>query len=286
MRMDLKPLLDTALAAARDAATIHRAQLGRVAIEDWGEKGVADFVTYVDREAERAIVDRIRHDWPDHRVLAEEAAHTDGADVPRDADALWVIDPLDGTTNYLHRYPQYAASVAFVHRGEPLVGVVLAGATGQTWTAVRAGGAFLDGARIHVSTIPETRSALIGTGFPFKLLDQLPKYQEQFARVVRRTAGVRRAGSAALDLCAVASGWFDGFWELYLAPWDVAAGALLVREAGGRITRLDGTGDVVGHGPIVAGNPYIHAHLLDLLGGDSAADGATDLSARGPADQD
>jgi myo-inositol-1(or 4)-monophosphatase len=273
--MDFKPLLDTALAAAHDAVAVHRAHLGRVGIDAWTEKGAADFVTFVDHEAERAIVDRIRRDWPDHRILAEEAAAIDGGDVPADADALWVIDPLDGTTNYLHGYPQYAASIAFVRRGEPLVGVVHAGATGETWTAVRGGGAFHDGKRIHTSTIRDLPSTLIGTGFPFKLLDQLPKYQEQFARVVRRTAGIRRAGAAALDLCAVASGWFDGFWELYLAPWDVAAGALLVREAGGRVTRLDGDENVVGHGPIVAGNPYIHGSLLEILraegaGGDRA----------------
>jgi myo-inositol-1(or 4)-monophosphatase len=262
--MDLGPLLDTALAAARDAVGVHQRHLGRVDVREWSEKGTADFVTYVDREAESAIVERVRRDWPGHLVLAEEAATADSP-VPRDTESLWVVDPLDGTTNYLHRYPQFAASVAFVRRGDPLVAAVVSGATGEAWTAVRGGGAFHDGSPIHVSEIRALKAALIGTGFPFKTVEVLPTYQEQFARVLRSSAGIRRGGSAALDLCYVAAGFFDGFWELYLAPWDIAAGALIVREAGGLITRLDGDHDVVGYGPILAGNPYIHGRLRGLL---------------------
>jgi myo-inositol-1(or 4)-monophosphatase len=264
--MDLRPLLATALDAARAATAIHRAHLGRVDVEDWSEKGVADFVSYVDHEAESAVIARIRDTYADHQFLAEEAAAAPDAALPAaDADWLWVIDPLDGTTNYLHGYPQYAASVAVSHRGELLAGAVVSGATGQEWSAVRGGGAFHDGTRIHVSAVLRLELALIGTGFPFKTLHQMPKYLDQFDRITRRTAGIRRAGSAALDLCYVASGFFDGFWELYLAPWDVAAGALIIREAGGLITRTDGSADVVGHGPIVAGNPYIHPALREMV---------------------
>ena len=264
--MNLTPLLETALAAGREAAGVHRAHVGRVHINDWSEKGAADFVTYVDREAEAAVVDRIRGSFPDHLFLAEEAATTVDAELPAlDAEWLWIVDPLDGTTNFLHGYPQYAASVACLHRGEVVAGAVVSGATGESWTAVRGGGAFHDGERIHVSGVDRMKLALIGTGFPFKTLHLLPKYLEQLDRVLRRTAGIRRGGAAALDLCHVAAGSFDGFWELYLAPWDVAAGTLVIREAGGLITRTDGSADVVGHGPIVAGNPYIHPAIRQLV---------------------
>jgi myo-inositol-1(or 4)-monophosphatase len=175
-------------------------------------------------------------------------------------DWTWIIDPLDGTTNYLHGYPVYAVSIARRAGGELEAAVVLNSATGEEWTAVRGGGAYLNGARIRVSQIDRLPRALIGTGFPFKALHLLPR-----TRAARggpsRHSGVRRAGSAALDLCHVATGWFDGFWELTLAPWDVAAGALIVREAGGVVTRLDGSEDVLGHGSILAGNPAIHAAL-------------------------
>jgi myo-inositol-1(or 4)-monophosphatase len=264
--MNLTALLDTALLAAHDAAAVHRKHLGRVATADWSEKGAADFVTYVDREAEAVIIERIRATWPDHQFLAEEAATTPGAALPAaDADWLWIIDPLDGTTNFLHGYPQYAASVAVARRGELVAGAVVSGATGEAWSAARGGGALHDGRPIRVSAVRDLKIALIGTGFPFKTLDLLPKYQKQFAAILPRTAGIRRGGSAALDLCHVASGFFDGFWELYLAPWDVAAGTLIIREAGGLVTRPDGGSDVVGHGPIVAGNPYIHAGIRRLV---------------------
>lgn len=273
--MDLSAILDVARAAALDAVAVQRRYLGQVAVEDWSEKGIADFVTHVDREAEAAIVARIERTFPGHAVLAEEAATADrgtGEAAARqsgggagDADWLWVIDPLDGTTNYLHRYPVYAVSIGVMQHEEPMVAVVRHGVTDQEWLAVRGGGAWLDGERIHVSGIDRLSHALIGTGFPFKALDLLPDFTAQFAAVLRGSAGVRRAGAAALDLCHVASGWFDGFWELSLAPWDVAAGTLMVREAGGIVTRLNGDPSVIGAGSLLAGNPAIHAALRDTL---------------------
>jgi myo-inositol-1(or 4)-monophosphatase len=182
-----------------------------------------------------------------------------------DAEWVWIVDPLDGTTNFLHRYPMYAASVAVARRGELMAGAVISGATGEEWHAVRGGGAFLNGRPIRVSTLGVMTHALIGTGFPFKTPHQLPAYVLQFQRLLRGSAGIRRAGAAAIDLCCVASGWFDGFWELWLAPWDVAAGTLIVREAGGRVTRPDGDADILGAGAIVAGNPDIHEKLLEIL---------------------
>lgn len=267
MEIDKDILLSVARDAAREAVAVHRARLGEVSAEQWSEKGVADFVSFVDHEAEERIVARIRATFPDHAILAEEAATADGARagaVPDDG-WIWIIDPLDGTTNFLHRYPMYAASVAVAFRGELQAGAVMNGASGEEWWAAAGDGAFRDGEPIGVSSIDRLSRALIGTGFPFKTIHVLPRYLEQFARLLRGSAGIRRAGAAALDLCHVASGWFDGFWELSLAPWDVAAGALIVREAGGVVTRTDGDPDVLGPGSILAGNPAIHAAMLELL---------------------
>ena len=266
----MSELLNVARQAARDAAAVHREFLGRVAVAEWSEKGTADFVTHVDRRAESAIVERLRAHFPEHRVLAEEdaAERGDSSGVTMGAGAdewTWIIDPLDGTTNYLHGYPVYAVSIGVARAGKLEAGFVLNSATGEEWSAVRNGGAFLDGSRIGVSSIDVLSRALIGTGFPFKALHQLPVYTLQLAAVLRATSGVRRAGSAALDLCHVATGVFDGFWELDLAPWDVAAGALIVREAGGVVTRLDGSSDILGSGSLLAGNPVIHAGLGELV---------------------
>ncbi|HEX6941003.1 MAG TPA: inositol monophosphatase family protein [Longimicrobiales bacterium] len=269
-----RELLETALDAARAAVDVHRRHLGRVRVEDWSEKGVADFVTHVDREAEERILGLVTGRFPDHAVLAEEGA-TAVAEAPAGSPAvaapdaaewLWVIDPLDGTTNFLHGYPMYSASVAVLHRGEPVAGAVVSGATGEEWTALRGGGAFRDGMPIRVSAIDRLKLALIGTGFPFKTIHELPRYLRQLDGVLRRTAGIRRGGSAALDLCHVATGYLDGFWELSLAPWDFAAGALVVREAGGIVTTVDGDAlDLRAGGSVLAGNPAIHQALRNLL---------------------
>ncbi len=265
-------LLEVALAAAREAVAIHEQHLGSVPPEAWAAKGIADFVTHVDREAEDRIVSRILADFPDHAILAEEAStggNTQALGLAgRDPTWQWIIDPLDGTTNFLHRYPMYAASVAVAHEGELVAGVVASGPSGDVWWAVHGRGAFRNGNRISVSGTRHMPHALIGTGFPFKVPAHLPAYLGQLERVLRNTAGVRRAGSAALDLCHVATGWFDGFWELSLAPWDVAAGTLIVREAGGVVTRLDGGSDVIGaDGSVLAGNARVHEALGDMVRG-------------------
>lgn len=240
--------------------------MGRLKPGDAAEKGVSDFVTRVDHEAESRIVARIRAAFPSHRILAEEGGG-DPAGGPEGAGSgwLWVIDPLDGTTNFLHGYPAYSVSIAALRDGVPEVGVVASAATGETWTAVRGRGAFRNGERIRVSGVDRLGPALIGTGFPFKALDRLPLYLRQFDRILRRTSGIRRAGSAAMDLCHVASGYLDGFWELVLAPWDVAAGVLMVREAGGIVTRLDGSEPGTESGSLLAGNPVVYAALGDIL---------------------
>jgi myo-inositol-1(or 4)-monophosphatase len=278
--MDPQHLLDVAFAAARDAVAVHRTHLGAVTAEDWSEKGVADFVTFVDHEAEASIVAHIRQAFPAHAVLAEEEATAGGAAAEVASDGYtWIIDPLDGTTNFLHRYPMYAVSIAVACGGELQAAVVINSATGEEWSAALGGGAFRNGERIGVSSIERVPRALIGTGFPFKALHLLPLYLRQFDRILRSSAGIRRAGAAAVDLCHVASGYFDGFWELSLAPWDIAAGALIVREAGGVITRPDGDPRVLGSGAIVAGNPHIHARLLELL--EQASETEVETASRG-----
>jgi myo-inositol-1(or 4)-monophosphatase len=263
--VDFQPVLQVARDAARKAVEVHRLHVGQVSTDQWSRKGTADFVTHVDREAERRVLQCIRDAFPDHATLAEEEASDAGRDLAPDDEWLWIIDPLDGTTNFLHRYPMYAVSIAVANRGRLAAGVVYASATDEEWWAVRGAGAFRNGNPITVSNIHRLDQALIGTGFPFKMMDRIDEYVPQFTAVLGASSGIRRAGSAALDLCHLASGWFDGFWELSLAPWDVAAGALIAREAGAIVTRMDGSADILGHGSILAGNPAIHAQLGERL---------------------
>ncbi|MDX2192637.1 MAG: inositol monophosphatase family protein [Gemmatimonadales bacterium] len=231
----------------------------------WSAKGARDFVTHVDRTAEMLIREMLLAAEPSGRVLGEELS-PDEPDVRR--GLVWVVDPLDGTTNFLHGYPQYAISIAAAVDGELLAGVVRHGARGDRYTAARGAGAFLDGTRLRVSTIDDPAFALIGTGFPFSDLSRWEAYQRQFRAVAGAAAGIRRAGAAALDLADVSAGRFEGFWELRLSPWDIAAGIVLIREAGGVITDFDGTPlSGLERCGVVAGNPAMHAWLLRTLAG-------------------
>ena len=268
--MEWNEVRRVALQAARGAAELHQQHVGRVRPEQWGSKGTSDFVTFVDREAEQHIVQCIRAAFPEHDVMAEESFGED----PQVAnthwakrDWVWIVDPLDGTTNFLHGYPVYCASVAVANRGRLVAAAVVSGPTAECWSATLGQGAERNGATIRVSGITDLKPALIGTGFPFKNLDLLAGYLQQFDRVMRQSSGVRRAGSAALDLCHVASGYLDGFWELELNPWDFAAGALLVQEAGGLITGIDEGLNLFERGSVLAGNAPIHAALRHLLHG-------------------
>jgi len=236
----------------------------RPAVQTWTEKGQHDFATEVDRAAEGLIAEILAREEPDSVIVGEELS-------PKRqlrGKLVWIVDPLDGTTNFLHGYPQYAVSIAAMVDGKLAAGVVHDICRKRTYSAARGGGAFEDGTRVVVSAVSEPRLALVGTGFPFKALHLLQQYLSQFAAVLGATSGIRRAGSAALDLADLATGRLDAFWELHLAPWDIAAGALLIREAGGVITRPDGAVDVLSgdqHGAIVAGNAALHRWLLDLL---------------------
>ncbi|HET9440788.1 MAG TPA: inositol monophosphatase family protein [Longimicrobiales bacterium] len=263
---EYKQALAVARRAARAAADVHQAHLGQVKAEDWSNKGIADFVTYVDREAEAEIVACIQQTYHDHHILAEESSDSvDSAPSP-DSEWTWIVDPLDGTTNFLHQFPMYCASVGLLHRGEPAAAAVVCGSTGEEWTAARGAGAFRNGSRIAVSQTSDLGRALIGTGFPFKLPHLLTAYLRQFDHIIRQVSDLRRGGSAALDLCYVASGFLDGFWELDLRPWDYAAGVLMIQEAGGQVSGLSGPPIwSAGGGGLIAGNPHIYSQLVRML---------------------
>ncbi len=262
----MHPFLATALDAAEAAAAVHRRWSGRVGVREATLKGVSDFVSRADVEAQQAALAVIRTRHPHHEVLAEE----DDPDQPPPSGhaPLWVVDPIDGTTNYLHGHPMYAVSIAVVVDGRPEVGVVTCPPTSERWWATRGGGAFKNGKPIHVSDPPDLRTALVGTGFPFKAIHLLEEYLGQLGRVLRNSAGVRRGGAAALDLAFLASGQFDAFWELDLKPWDVMAGILLIEEAGGVVTRVDGSPIDLEPGSILgAANPEIQRAVAKLVNG-------------------
>jgi myo-inositol-1(or 4)-monophosphatase len=256
-----RALLATCVAAAVRGADVIRGFTNRRGTLEWEEKAHADFVSAVDRASEEAIAEIVRARHPDARMVGEELA----PDVSTLTGVTFVADPLDGTTNYLHDFPWYCVSIAALVDGEPAAGAILNVPTGELFTATAGGGARLSGQPIAVSRIDVPSRALIGTGFPFKRAEEIESYLRVIAAVMRDVAGLRRPGSAALDLADVACGRFDAFWELSLAPWDVAAGILLVREAGGLVTDLEGGPARVAHGPIVAGNPAMHAWLLEQL---------------------
>jgi myo-inositol-1(or 4)-monophosphatase len=257
---DLVKLAET----AADRAGEYLRSAARPATQAWTEKGQHDFATEVDRAAESVITEILSRGAPDSIIVGEELS-------PQRAvrgDVVWVVDPLDGTTNFLHGYPQYAVSIGCVVEGKLAAGVIHDVCRNSTYRATRGGGAFEGMTRLSVSAISEPRLALIGTGFPFRALERLPAYLAQFAAVTGAASGIRRAGSAALDLADVAAGRLDGFWELQLSPWDIAAGALLIREAGGMVTRLDGGTDILtgdSDGSIVAGNGAIYRWLIELI---------------------
>lgn len=265
-------LLETAREAADAATAIHRRDVGAT-LSGATQKARADYVSRTDIDAQEAALAVIRRRHPDHVVLAEESDETVEAQLARwDGRPLWIVDPLDGTANYLHGHPMYSASVAVAVDGEPAVGVVASGSTGERWWGARGLGAFKNGRRIRVSNPCPLIEALVGTGFPFKRLELLPDYLGQFERALRSASGIRRGGSAALDLAYVAQGSLDAFWEETLMPWDFAAGVVLIREAGGVVTGLGGEAPKLIEGPVRAANcPELLAALDDVLHGGPSA---------------
>ena len=258
--MSALDLLHRAKAAAERAATYLRSVEPPADPQRWTAKGTRDFVTEVDRAAERIISDVLLGGPDGGQIVGEELS-------PRvvTTGLVWVVDPLDGTTNFLHQYPSYAVSVAAALDGVLQAGVILHVTRNEIYSATRGGGAWMGERRLRVSPISDPGFSLIGTGFPFRNLSRLEEYQRQFGRVSGATSGIRRAGSAALDLADVAAGRFDGFWEQHLSAWDIAAGTLLIREAGGLVTDFSGRDIGVEHTGVVAGNPGIHPWLLEIL---------------------
>ena len=255
----MHPLLNIAIGAARRAGDVITRSLDRVGTLTVSEKNRNDFVSEVDRAAEQVLIAAIRKAYPAHGFLAEESGAAPGDDY------TWVIDPLDGTTNFLHGFPQFAVSVACRHRGRAEVAVVLDPMRGELFTAERGAGTQLDGRRLRVSQRASLDGALIGTGFPFRENRRwLRPYLAMLERVMDATAGVRRPGAASLDLAYVAAGRLDGFWEAGLSPWDTAAGNLLITEAGGRVGDFTG-GEYRDGGHLLAGNPRVFAALADLF---------------------
>ncbi|HJU72491.1 MAG TPA: inositol monophosphatase family protein [Gemmatimonadaceae bacterium] len=259
--MTREELLAACRAAAREAATFIEQQSRRLRELDWQPKARVDFVSMVDTGAEERIRAMLLRCFPDARIIGEELS----PDETRMDGLVFAVDPLDGTTNFLHGYPQYAVSIAAMMDGTLEACVVHDVPRAVQYTASRGDGAYREAERITVSRIENPGRALIGTGFPFRDPQQLEPYMGGFQRVAREAAGIRRAGAAALDLVDVACGRFDAFWELSLSSWDVAAGILLVREAGGVVTDINGVEKTVSHGSVVAGNPVMHNWLLKAL---------------------
>ncbi len=255
----MHPLLNTAVKAARQAGRIILRHLDRADSLTVTAKGRNDFVTEVDRAAESEIIDIIRAGYPDHGILAEESGSHSGDRFE------WIIDPLDGTTNFLHGFPQFAVSIAIRQLGRLEHGVIFDPLRNELFTASRGKGAQLNDRRIRVSRVHRLDGALLATGFPFKDLPRMEVWIDTFRALLPRTSGVRRAGSAALDLAYVAAGRCDGFWEFGLNIWDIAAGALLIEEAGGLLTDPAGGHDYLVSGDVVAANAEIQPEMLRLI---------------------
>jgi myo-inositol-1(or 4)-monophosphatase len=253
-------MLNTAVKAARKAASIiTRAShdIDKLTIQT---KQQNDFVSEVDRAAEDAIISVLQEAYPTHGFIAEESG-------PRNADAefVWVIDPLDGTTNFLHGFPQYCVSIGLLHKGVPNQAVVFDPNRNELFTAGKGVGAYLNDRRIRVTKVDRLEDALMGTGFPYREIGGIDEYMRMFKNMTLGCSGIRRPGAAALDLAWVAAGRLDGFWEIGLSPWDMAAGALLVREAGGLVGDLNGEDKHLDSGRIVASNAKIFASILKTL---------------------
>ena len=258
----MHPSLSIAVKAARRAGNVINRGARDLDLLTVTSKGPKDFVSEVDREAERQIVETLLAAYPDHAILAEEGT-AKGANA--DAENVWIIDPLDGTTNFLHGFPQYCVSIALAHRGQITQGVIYDPCRNDLFTATRGRGAFLNDRRIRVSRRTHLRDCLIGTGFPFRDGSYLDTYLKMMKTMIESTAGLRRPGAAALDLAYVAAGFYDGFWEVGLNPWDVAAGSLLIQEAGGLIGDLSGEGDFLHGGQVIAASPKIFAQMVTAL---------------------
>lgn len=256
----MHPMLINAVKAARlagDIINFASRDLGTLKIQT---KTYNDFVTEVDRAAENIIIETLKEAYPDHGFLGEESGDTNST-----AENIWIIDPLDGTTNFLHNFPQYCVSIALQQKGVLTQAVIYDPVRNDLFTATKGRGAFLNDKRIRVGNRNKLQECLVSTGFPFRDFKHLDTYLAMFKDMIKKTIGIRRPGSAALDLAYVAAGWTDGFWEIDLSAWDIAAGGLIVQEAGGMVGDFEGNESWLKTGNIVAANPKIFSQMLQAL---------------------
>jgi myo-inositol-1(or 4)-monophosphatase len=255
-------LLNTAIAAGKEAGSLLRTYASSGFRIEY--KNPINLVTDADRAAEQCVIDQIRARFPTHRFLAEERGRIEEVPSPY----LWIIDPLDGTTNFAHGYPTYCVSIGLEYEGRCILGVIIDPSRDEVFTAIEYRGAQLNGRPIHVSNMPTLDSSLLVTGFAYDIRDTPRNNLDHFAKFALKAQGLRRTGSAALDLCYVAAGRFDGFWEVQLNPWDMAAGSVIVKEAGGRLTNFSGNALSIYGQELVASNGQIHEAMLEVLAQD------------------
>ncbi len=256
--ININKAMDAAVAAARKSGKLLKENLGKTNHVEF--KGEIDLVTEMDKNSETIIIESLLSAFPDYGILSEE-----GEELNASSPTRWIIDPLDGTTNYAHAYPVFSVSIALEDNGNIIFGLVYDPVHDELFSAEKGKGAFLNAAPIHVSTTPQLDKSLLATGFPYDIRSSEKNNLNHFCRFALKAQAIRRAGSAALDLCYVACGRFDGFWELKLKPWDVAAGTLIVKEAGGTVTDFSGNNFDIFSGNILASNKNIHDSMLNVL---------------------
>ena len=252
--------IDVALLAAKKAGKIVADSLGKLQSEQIQSKDKFDFVTRVDKESEHAIIEILQTNFPNHSILAEETGASE-----KNSPYRWFIDPLDGTTNYIHNFPVCAVSIALEYMNEIILGVIYDPFRNELFRAEKNKGAFLNDTKITISKESDLSKCLVATGFPFKAKDKLELYWQTFSAIFQKVSDIRRAGSAALDLAYVACGRFEGFWEIKLSPWDIAAGDIIIREAGGKLTDITGKQNHILTGDVVATNGFIHEPILSIV---------------------
>ena len=256
----MHPMLSTAVKAARKAGTIIVRASDNIDQLTVKNKTINDYVSEVDVTSEEIIIDTLKTAYPKHGFLGEESGMKD-----INSDFIWIIDPLDGTTNFLHKFPQYCISIALMHKGDITHAVVYDPNRNDLFTASKGSGAYLNDRRIRVSNRHKLKDSIIGTGFPFRDFSHLKPYLKMFEEMILSTSGIRRPGSAALDLAYVAAGWFDGFWEIGLSKWDIAAGALIVKEAGGIVSDFNEKQAWLKTGNIIASNNKIYDEFIKII---------------------
>ncbi|MGB9711346.1 MAG: inositol monophosphatase family protein [Thermodesulfovibrio sp.] len=256
----MKEYLTVAIEAAQKAGNIIKERIGTIKDNEVTQKSISDYVTEVDVLSEKTIIAHIKKHFPTHQIMSEESSND-----YKKAEYLWIIDPLDGTTNFIHAFPVFAISIALMYKGELVLGVVHDPTRGETFYAEAGSGAFLNEEKIRVSTLSLPEMSLIATGFPFRNKQFIPSYVKIFQSLLYSVSDLRRAGAAAIDLAYVACGRVDGFFEFALSPWDIAAGIVLIKQAGGVVSDFDGEEKYLKTGHIIAGNPVIHSFLVKKI---------------------